>query len=283
MGEGLYPAQPWDGWQILAQHRQDELGAVFRFIVINRVAAQGDLSPFSAPVECAERVPLRIYAGQFWQKRAAPDFRFPVDGTEPIELADIPSTLAGNAASRDQGYPASETFEVKVPKATVFVAHVFSVAEAGGSLLASVDGKALSGHQWAGGKGNPNPSFLPIPLSAGDHTVALQNTGPDWIGVSSIDTGLNTSALAFIGRRNDRFIEGWMWNRPNLFLPETYPPVTGTVAIADVPAGTWKVTWWDTKAGTPGKPETIHHPGGTLRLPTPPIGRDAAVALAREN
>ena len=43
MGQGTMVAEPWNGWQLLAQNRQNELGAVFRFLAINRVAQQQGL------------------------------------------------------------------------------------------------------------------------------------------------------------------------------------------------------------------------------------------------
>jgi hypothetical protein len=51
--------------------------------------------------------------------------------------------------------------------------------------------------------------------------------------------------------------------------------------LEDVPAGTWHATWWDSLKGVPAAPVPIRHPGGTLRLPTPPISRHAAVTLTR--
>ena len=44
MGQGAMAAQPWDGWHLLEQNRLDELGAVFRFLAINRIAAQQGLA-----------------------------------------------------------------------------------------------------------------------------------------------------------------------------------------------------------------------------------------------
>jgi hypothetical protein len=281
MGEGLMASQPWNGWQILDQGRQDELGAVFRFQAINRVTTQGDLKPFSAAVECRERMPLRIFAGQFWHRRAAPDFTFPVDGTEPIEASDVPSVLVGSAASRADGYPGEETFHLNLPRQARMLAHIYSTAEAGGSLKVSVDGQVVASHAWAGGKVTPEPAQVAFAVPAGSHILRLENPGPDWIGISSIDLGMDTSAIGLIGRRNDHFIEAWLWNRPNLYLSPPYPGVKGVVELRDVPAGSWKVTWWDTQKGVAAPPTVVVHPGGSLRIETPPIERHAALVLTR--
>jgi hypothetical protein len=282
MGQGEMAAQPWDGWKILEQGRLDELGAVFRFQAINRVAAQADLKPFSCVVECAERYPMRIVAGQFWQRRPAPDFDYPVNGAEPIEAANIPATLSGSEASRADGYPSQATYHLNLPRPARLAAHVYSVADAGGGLNVSVDGAVVGSRQWAGSKGTPAQPDIEFPVPAGNHVLLLSNPGPDWVGISAIDLGTDIPALALVGRRNDRFIEAWIWNRPNLYLASTYPPVAGTADIDDVPAGKWKVTWWDTLKGVHSESKVVVHPGGMLKLETPPIVRHAAVVLVRE-
>jgi hypothetical protein len=99
--------------------------------------------------------------------------------------------------------------------------------------------------------------------------------------VPEIDLGVPTSALALIGRRNDRFIEAWVWSRSNLHATHPSGPVTGTIAFDNVAAGSWKVTWWDTTTGQPAGSKVVDHPGGPLKLATPPIVRDAVVAIAR--
>jgi hypothetical protein len=280
MGQGAYAAQPWNGWQLLDEGRQNEVGAVFRFLAINRVAAQTGLSDFSSVVECPERVPLRITAGEVWQHRIAPDINFPMDGTEPIEAANVPATLVGSESSRAEGFPGKATYRLTLPRATTMRALVDSVAPGGASLQVSVDGKVVAAQRWAGGKDAPTPAFVEFAVEKGPHVLVLEDTGPDWVGISAIDTGLDTAALAVIGRRNDRFIEAWVWNRPNLYALSPSAPTSGTVDLEGVPAGSWKVTWWDTLKGAPMASQVVAHPGGMLRLPTPPIARHAAVVLA---
>jgi hypothetical protein len=281
MGEGTLPAQPWDGWQLLENNRLNELGAVYRFLVINRVAAQQDLAPFSAVVECPEQVPLRISAGESWQRRAPLEISYPLDGSLPLGAANIPATLVGKDSSRADGFPDRVTYHLDLPRAATMRVNVDSAAAGGGGLKVSVDGQVVASHEWAAGPGAPVPSELDFPVGRGPHVLLLQDPGPDWIGVSSIDTGLKAPALASIGRRNDRFIEAWVWNRENLYALKPAAPAAGTLILDNVPAGSWRVTWWDTEKGAPGAPVVVAHPGGALRIQTPPILRHAAVALSR--
>jgi hypothetical protein len=281
MGQGAIAAQPWNGWQLLGQNRLGELGAVFRFLAINRIAKEAGLQPFSAVVECTERAPLSIIAGQVWQRRAAPDFDYPVDGTEPVEAANVPATLDGSASGRAEGFPGQATYHLDLPRETTVRVHVISVAPAGGGLRVSVDGGAVASHTWAAGGGAPAPDVLEAKVAAGRHALLLEGTGPDWIGISDIGLGLDTSVLAAIGRRNDHFITAWVWHRRNLFAVNPSVPVGGTVVFDNVPAGSWKITWWDTLKGVPAESRVVAHPGGTLKVPTPPISRHAAVVLTR--
>jgi len=281
MGEGDVAAQPWDGWQLIAQKRLNELGAVFRFLVINKVAAKTGLQPFSAVVECRDRVPLKILAGQVWQRRAAPDFAYPVDGSVPIEAANVPATLVGPAASAAAGYPDHATYRLDLPSETTVRVHVGEMGPGVAGLRVSVDGHIEATHRWPGGSAAPEPAELSVTVGPGRHALLIENPGPEWIGVPEIDLSLETSALAVIGRRNDTFIEAWVWHRTNLHAINPSAPVGGTVDLDNVPAGSWKVTWWDTIKGVPSPSTVIEHRGGMLRLPTPPIVRDAAVVLSR--
>jgi hypothetical protein len=279
MGEGDLAAQLWDGWTLLGTNRTGELGSVMRFLVLNRVAAQRGLEPFSSVVECAGRVPLRIAAGEVWQRRAPLEARYPFDGREPIEAAEVAATLVGNRASVADGFPDRATYHLDVPRDTTMRVRISSVAEAGGGLRVSLDGSVVADHRWAGGGSAPDPAALEFPVAKGTHTLVLEDPGPDWIGVSEIDTGLDEPALALIGRRNNRFVEAWVWNRAGLYAIGTPAPAAGTALIENVPAGSWKVAWWDAAKGSPAEARVVKHPGGTLRLETPPIARYAAVAL----
>jgi Cellulase (glycosyl hydrolase family 5)/Domain of unknown function (DUF5060) len=281
MGQGDVAAQPWNGWRLLEQNRLGELGAVFRFVAGSHVSAQRFLKPFSAVVQCAEQVPMRIAAGEVWQHRAALDIDYPVDGTEPIDAGNVASTLVGSSASIAEGYPYRAGYHLNLPAPTAARVRVDSVAPKGGSLTVSVDDKVVASHQWAGAPATPDPAALEFQIEAGRHTLVLEDTGPDWIGVSGIDLGLEIPVLALIGRRNDSFIEAWVWHRTNVYAVNPGAPLAGTIILDDVPAGSWKVTWWDTLKGVPSESQTLQHPGGVLRLPTPPISRHAAVVLTK--
>lgn len=280
MGLGDLAAQPWNGWQLLEQGRLNELGAVLRFLAISRITSKPGLQPFSAVVECPSHAPLKILAGEVWQRRAAPDFTYPVDGRVPIEAADVPAVLAGPAESLSQGFPDRATYHLDLPSGTTLRIRVGAVGPGVAGLRVSLDGHIEATRRWAEGS-PPDPAEFALAVGAGPHALLIENPGPEWVEVPEIDLGLEAPVLALIGRRNDRFIAAWIWHRANLYALSPSAAAAGTVDLADVPAGSWKVTWWDTHKGAPAPSTVIEHHGGMLKLATPPISRDAAVVLSR--
>jgi hypothetical protein len=56
-------------------------------------------------------------------------------------------------------------------------------------------------------------------------------------------------------------------------------PVAGRIVIDALPAGRWRVIWWDLDKGEPLPAAEFAHVGGAFRLPTPSVARHAAVTL----
>lgn len=283
MGQGVLPAQPWEGAKLLACGRAGELGAVHRFAVLSRLLAHHTAQPFSAVVDCTAHVPLRIAAGQVWQRRAAPELTVPVDGRDEPGFADIPGVLVGSPGSLAEGFPGRASYHFDLPRAATLRVHVKAVGTGGGKLQVQLDGHVVVEQAWPAGAARALPAEFPFAAPAGPHTLVVENPGgPDWVEVLAIDLGLDVPALAAIGRRDDTLIVLWLWQRDALYAADMPAPVAGTLVLEDVPAGTWSVTWWDTVVGRPGDPVMMKHSGGALRVPTPPVVRHAAVVLTRQ-
>lgn len=279
------PAQTWQGTQLMETGRLGELGAVAKFIAATKLGQRDGLTPFSAVVECSERVPLTLVGGQFWQQRPAPVITVPLDGREALEFADIPRIYVGAKESLNAGFSGRATFHFDFQKPSTLTFHITDAGPASGAIRISIDGTASVEKTWPEQKSGASPytDTIAIPISAGVHSVVVENPGSaGWFDLSRIDLGLDIPVLAATGRRGDDFITVWVWHRNGLFTPHATATAQGTLLLENVPPGTWQVTWWDSVNGTPGKPVTIKHAGGTLRLPAPPISRHAAVVLERE-
>jgi hypothetical protein len=288
LGQGDCPGQPWLGWDLLRTGRLAELGAVARFIATTGIGVRAGLEPFSPATDCAEKIPLVIGPGEAWQKEAAPEMSLPLDGREPVERARIPATYVGSPESLAAGFPGRATYRLELPAPTTVRVRVTGLdgnaREAAVSIL--VDGREVARKSWlaraAEAPSASQPANLPFPLSAGAHTLVIENPGaPGWFELGGLDFDLKVPVLAAVGRRGPDFIAVWLWHREGVFALVPPPAVAGVLKINDVPAGAWHVTWWDTLKGVAAPAVTIVHPGGRLELPIPPMDRQAAVVLTR--
>jgi hypothetical protein len=65
---------------------------------------------------------------------------------------------------------------------------------------------------------------------------------------------------AAVGKRDRNFIALWLWHRTGVLALTPPPAASGTLLLEDVPAGTWRVIWWDSLRGVPAVPVTIWRP-----------------------
>lgn len=279
MANGLLPAQPWEGWQLLEQRRLHELGAVHRFLVLSGLAREKALEPFSPRVECAVRTPFAVPAVQVWQRRPEPEITLPADGREPLELSEFPATLVGAAGHRAEDFPSRALVHVDFPRETSAQVRVTEIAPEGGGLRFVLGKTVVAEKQWSAGE----RGVLEVRLPAGPQTLVIENPAEiGWVRIDGLRfPEIDQPVLAALGRRNDRVIAAWVRHRDNLFAVDPSRPVSGEIVFDDIPAGHWRVTWWDTLKGEPGDSKHVRHPGGTLRVTTPEILRHAAIVLVR--
>jgi hypothetical protein len=201
----------------------------------------------------------------------------------PLELADVPRNYVTRASHKRDGFPSRGSYTIDAPRDLAMRATITTVGpNGGGSLRISANGKTLAERSWKPGDTFPDEVAFTVPASR--QTLVVENSADtDWVQVLKIDLGMETSALAAVGKRGDNFIACWVWSREGVFAIDDAPAVAGTLVLDEVPAGEWRVEWWDTFAGKPAPATTLDHAGGTLRLPTPPVARHAAVVLEKED
>ena len=288
-GQCPLPAQPWQGAQLMATGRLDELGAVARFLTATKLGQREGLVPFSPVVACADQIPLVLVGGQIWQERPAQEITVPLDGREILELANIPRIYVGAKESLDAGFSGQTTLHFDFPKPSTLSFHITETNSASGAIRISIDGVTSAERTWPERKpetlasSKPYTDVISVPILAGVHTVLVENPGSlGWFDLSQIDLGMDVPVLAATGQRDANFIAVWVWHRNGVFTPQATPPAQGTLMIGDVAPGTWRVTWWNTLDGIPDAATNVSHNGGVLRIATPPISRHAAVVLTRE-
>lgn len=126
-----------------------------------------------------------------------------------------------------------------------------------------------------------------IQVSAGEHQIKVDNTGTDWISISSYRlSDLGSAVDAYVLKSEDQLqLAGWLLNNSynhdyvrNNGLP---PSASGaTVSIPDVANGTHLVQYYDCLTGALLSTETISVGNGTLILSPPEMLWDMAFVVA---
>ena len=285
LGPGRLPSQTWTGAMLLEQGRAQELGAVQRFALLSRFAQQHDLRTFSPLVECSTKTSLLLPGVQGWRRRSAADIDVPVDGSVPLEWTQSPRIFVGKPASVAEGYPSSASYRINLLHAATLHARLVKTGGSGAALRISVDGQTVAEQSWPAEQlSAAHPASVSFAVPAGSHVLQLVNPGgADWFELSALELGQETSVLAAIGQRSERYIAVWLWHRTGVYEEGKGAAVAGgTLLLDDVPAGRWSITWWDTLKGAPAGPtEKLNHPGGSLRLPAPAVSRHTALVLTR--
>lgn len=285
MADGAAPAQYWYTTDALAHGLLPDFAAFARFARDNGLDQRSDLAPFTAVVESAEQISLVIQPALNWRQCTGPTVAVPLDGREVAALAAIPRHFVNAAPAAKQRFPGNVTLQLDYPKAATAKIHIAGHGAAGATLRLTFDGAPLAERVWpasADHKASEAVTTFQLPITAGSHTLVLENPhGPDWFELGGIDTGLTCSPLAAVGRRAADRVCLWVWHRVGVYSKAGAAPVAGSIVVDGLPAGKWRVTWWDLANGEALPATEITHSGGTLRLATPPITRHAAASLER--
>jgi hypothetical protein len=285
MGSGRYPATPWTGDTLLRENRLPEMQAMARFIRESGLIGRRGLEPFSPAVESKDRMPLLLEAGHWWQRIPAATLRLPTNGSMPESLYLVPRAFVGSPDSVKAGYPDRVTVKIHYDHAATATLRINKVGQHGACLRVELDDRMMAAQIWPAlpkdaAEAPARAWQTSFPVEAGEHTLTIMNPGgPDWFELRDMDTGLDTPVIAAAGKRSGDFIVLWAYHRQG--LTATVPPAEAVLLLDRVPAGDWSLTWWDSVNGTPLRTTELRHPGGTLRIPTPPISRHAALVLKR--
>ncbi len=208
-------------------------------------------------------------------------YRLTTDGVVP-PTAQLSAYLYG-AANPERSRP--QTLMIAPPVDTELRIGVLNVSpNASAVLVVTIDGLEASRVEFS-----PNTANIQvtIPLSAGEHTVILDNLGQDWLQLDYLEIGAY-SAPARVVALADRTLgvaAAWIQHRDytwdRVASGETAQALTFSLGFSNMPAGSYRVSYWDTLTGTVIGEETItlDNPG-TLSLLLPPLTTQLAVHAA---
>jgi hypothetical protein len=288
MSKASGAAQFWF-WDIVGRdHFLPRFSAVQRFAKESAFALQTNLGPIDVDIQTPKLGPLTFGPGMDWGPWLATDFVVhrsgQIDGlggmTEYIQGKS--NTDMFSRASIKLDFPSDGTFSIGITQ----------IAEKGAILKASLDGApplmlkldappAPPARQ--GGRQSQRNIYLnetlSIPITAGPHTLLLENPGEDWFRIKNFVLTPYSPQIGVLAKGNDHYAMLWLYRRES----SGPDPIAATLKIPGLAAGSYQVTWWDTEEGKVSKVETVQSNSDSLELTTPPIQKSLAIWVTRPN
>lgn len=211
-------------------------------------------------------------------------YRLTADG--PVPATNQMSGFLYGSATPERSHP--QTLTITPPVETELRLHVSSVSpDAPAMLTIAVDGFEVARVDFSPASAD---ILVTVPLSAGEHTVVLDNLGADWLELGYIeiaDYRAPVRALALADRTLGVAV-AWAQHRDytwqNAGQGQTLEPLSFRLAVPGMPPGLYRVTYWDTATGAVTGEESITLPegsDGTLALNLLPITSQMAVRAFR--
>ena len=131
---------------------------------------------------------------------------------------------------------------------------------------------------------------ITVPVTAGEHTLVLDNLGADWLQLDYIElaqyrTPMRALALA---DRDQGVMVAWIQHRDYTWQSASsgraLEPLSFNLRVPGMPAGRYRVTYWDTATGNVLGEDTItlvEGSDGVLRIELLPINSQLAVRVLR--
>lgn len=271
-------AQYWDWDEVEKNNLYGHFKAATAFVAASDLANHGGLQSVRLPVETAQRGTLRFAPGGGFSAAEQTDFVVGKSGA-PAGMNRFPAYLQGQ--NHHDMMPHPLTLQVSYPADGALTVSVSKVAKAGAHLKVSVDGKAVERDFPAGAADSTPPSgdaVLKTDVTAGAHTVTIENTGTDWLVLQQIALTNYASALEAPARVGKDFLVAWLYPRDTAKGAET---VTGKLTLTGLQAGRYRATWWDTYEGKSLDATDITVGKEPFTLETPPVNRDLALYVTQ--
>ena len=144
-------------------------------------------------------------------------------------------------------------------------------------MVISLDGKPAAVRSFPrSAEDRKEEATIDLPVPAGQHVIRMENTGGGWLTYRSVTLNPYGYRLGAVGKGSRDYAVCWVHNRAD-------SAEEGTLILHDIEPGRYRVRWWDTRDGKPGREDSVTvGADGILKAQTPSIGKDAAVWVARE-
>jgi hypothetical protein len=283
-------AQYWS-WDVVEPNNLlFQYTAAQKFIAESGELREPDLHPIEATPETADRVAMEFGPGTSWAPATQTDFTIKPTGI--VEgLGGMSAYLQG--VGKNNAMCPSETLHVSYTTPGTFAVKIDQTTPDGARVEASIDGQLAAILNLGpytpppGREGRPGPprnprpdATLELPISAGEHTIHLQNTGDDWAHIDKFILTPYAPSLAVLAKGGKNLAILWVYNR----APAVGKVATGRIRVPGLAAGPYNVAWVDTRTGqTISEGTAMATEGDDLIVDTPPVASDIAGWIRRAN
>jgi hypothetical protein len=212
----------------------------------------------------------------FYVRATANAFTLASDGTLTPSASNLTRFIHGTWQSSLQNPP---SFTATFAAGGQFKLNTNTVASSGSPTVLIYVDNVLTINQSA----SSNTAYT-VNLSAGTHTIRIDNSGQDWFEVASyVFTNATTTSSAavdaYILKANDaKKMAGWVHNQ-NYTHQSTAPTAitSATLNVSGMVNGHYAVTWFNTYTGATVSTATVAVPSSMLSIPIPSLSNDIAV------
>lgn len=277
MAGGLGTAMSW--WWDIYIHPQD---LYYHFSPIRKVA---DRIPFVEKSMSKGSASLSASAGDLditptgdWGVIGIDSVFISPEGTTVPSAPSLGIYLYGSHFNTDFRSP--PVFTVDFPEAGEFTIHTASTKGTSPRIVVWVDGTKVLDKS-----ADTNQSYS-VSISAGPHTIKVDNTGLDWITISSYSfSGLGSTTDFYVLTSADGDVSaGWILNNEYHYLnvPQNglpTPITDATLTITGMKDSSYFVKWFDCLTGAVIQNKLVTVDNGKVSMNVPPMIWDLAFVI----
>lgn len=270
-------AQYWEGDRVERDNYYFHFAAASALLKQSGFVAQDQrqmVRRVATQIETPLRTDLKLSFSGGWSAVKQSEFDLS-DADDVSAFGQLPTYFQGEN-HRDMN-PVPIQIKLNLPRPAVLTLKLKQVAKAGANLRVSSGGKTVDYPFLATENDTNLDKEIAIPIGAGPQTIALENSGQDWIVLSDLSVPGAAPVLNGTVKANDNWMIGWFYHRDTVEAATPQGSSVGEALVSSLKPGNYRVTWWDTVAGKPLQSVTTRADETGLRLRIPLVSRDIAV------
>jgi hypothetical protein len=270
-GPGCY----WFWDRLNREIRQAEFGHVNRIVDWSDWVKRVQARPVPVTVQTEGAADLIITPGLGWGETTQFEFNLP-DAEKPATLAKLSGFLQGSGGANRALMKEPLRFRFRSQQAGTATIRIIQVSKAGGVLVATVNGQPPIRREFKGdGTDRSVQETIEVPFSAGETTLTIDNTGPDWIVMQSLKVPkIGQSARAIALGEPD-----WLLLRLTA-QPGIAEPLQGKLLQLGLLPGTYELLVRNLDTGAE-QIRSIEVSGAGYELPIENAGRDTVWSIRK--